>query len=128
MSQAPSRSFNEVKALIVKNAAEHAPLTDEAMWLYESLEQDTLVAIFEYIQQSGVQIVGLNLRQILDAWYKDEDEEDEEDEQIHTGGTMETLWDLQNRMTFMDIENPIPVSDEIKDLFKLYNDSFWPED
>lgn len=124
MLNLPVRTLDEVKALILEKAKEHAPLTDEDEWLYESLERQALIAIFEYLYRSGFQIEGVDLGRLLEHWYDEDNEEDEEEEEI---AVMPILFDLQLRMTHDGMEGHIPIPDEIKELFQFYSQSFWPE-
>lgn len=112
-------SVAAIKSLIDQNAAEHKTVSEDDSWHYEALERYILMTIFEYCHQLGIQIEGIDLRKLLDA-------EDDEDEGVPPEGVEPTLWALQDRMTDPKSLNPIPVPDEVVELFNYYSKTFWP--
>lgn len=113
-------TYEAIIQLIDQNAKKHKSVAEADEWHWESLEQEPLLAIFEYCDSIGIQVDGYDIRKILDA-------EDDEDDGVPPEGRQEALMNLQTRMTEPDCSDPIEVPLEVKKLFEHYEKSFWPD-
>lgn len=113
-------TYEAIIQLIDRNAQKHKSCAEEDDWHWEHLEQEPLLAVFEYCYQIGIRVDGYDIRKILDA-------EDDADDGVPPEGCREALFSLQRRMTDSDCSDSIEVPLGVKRLFEHYEKSFWPD-
>jgi len=103
----------ELQALIILNACKHQPAEE---WEAETIEWNTIYAIFEYAFERGFRPPDYNLRALLDA-------ENDESPGVPETGCDAALMGLVERIEREDLPNSIEAT-EITDLLRFFEEVF----
>ena len=115
--------FESLKSWVLAKSVEHRSCSQEDQeWLAECIEADVLRKIFDFAVKNGLRVPWCDIEKVLAA-------EDDEDPQVPPEGIQETLYEVWQRMTDQDMDDRgIEASTEVRELFRLFEQSFWPEE
>jgi hypothetical protein len=113
--------FEGLKNWIVRKSIEHRSCQqEEREWQAECIEADVLRKIFDFGVKAGLRVSWCDIEKVLAA-------EDDEDPEVPEEGIQETLFDVWQRVTDPDMDDRgIEASTEVRELFRLFEESFWP--
>ncbi len=113
--------FDSLKNWIVRKSDEHRSCQQEDQeWQAECIEADVLRKVFDFAVKAGLRVPWCDIEKVLAA-------EDDEDPEVPEEGIQETLFDVWQRVTDPEMDDRgIEAPTEVRELFKLFEESFWP--